>query len=96
MTGPDEDRYGDITVGPEHRNVCRLRQDDAPEHDYNAEQWANARLIAAAPFGHEILDEISQALEQANGRETSQITRNELAPSLARIRQYFKQVKGCA
>ena len=49
VTGPDDEPYGDIKVGVHQRAVCRLWQDDAPEHSYNAEQWANARLIAAAP-----------------------------------------------
>ena len=44
-----DDPYGDITVGAENRHVCRLWQDDAPVHDYNAAQRANARLIAASP-----------------------------------------------
>lgn len=49
VTGPDDEPYGDISVGVKGRRICRLWQDDAPVHDYNSAQWANARLIAAAP-----------------------------------------------
>ena len=31
------------------RKICLIDIDDAPVHDYNAEQKSNARLIAAAP-----------------------------------------------
>lgn len=58
VTGPDDEPYGDITVGLKGRAVCRLWQDDAPEHSYNAEQWANARLIAACPTRDDILRRI--------------------------------------
>jgi hypothetical protein len=49
--GPDEDPYGEIGVFADagSRLVCELWQDDAPVPDFNAEQRANARLIAAAP-----------------------------------------------
>lgn len=32
-----------------HHTVCTVWIDDAPVHDFNAMQYANARLIAAAP-----------------------------------------------
>lgn len=47
--GPDDEPYGDIGVGKNGRRICRLWQDDAPVPEYNSAQWANARLIAAAP-----------------------------------------------
>lgn len=48
VAGPDDDPYGDILiVGGTERRICRLWQDDAPVHDYNAEQWANATRIVA-------------------------------------------------
>jgi hypothetical protein len=49
VVGSDDDPCGDITVKASARSVCRLWLDDAPVPDYNAAQWANARLIAAAP-----------------------------------------------
>ena len=47
--GPDDEPYGAIGVFAGSHLVCELWQDDAPVPEYNAEQWANARLIAAAP-----------------------------------------------
>lgn len=41
--------YQDIKIKTEHRTVATVWIDDAPVHDYNAEQEANAKLIAAAP-----------------------------------------------
>ena len=41
--------YQDIVVRAGTRTICRVWIDDAPVHDYNAAQLANARLIAAAP-----------------------------------------------
>lgn len=51
--------YQDITIcGGRHRRICSVWIDDAPVHDYNAEQKANARLIAAAP---ELLEALRKA-----------------------------------
>lgn len=41
--------YQDIEVYAGGRSICRVWMDDAPVHDFNAEQIANAHLIAAAP-----------------------------------------------
>lgn len=42
--------YQDIKIkAGNHRTVCTVWIDDAPVRDFNAEQQANARLIAAAP-----------------------------------------------
>lgn len=41
--------YQDITIQAGKRRICRIWIDDAPCHDYNAEQAANAKLITAAP-----------------------------------------------
>jgi hypothetical protein len=49
VEGPDDEPYGQIGVFAAHHLVCELWQDDAPVRDYNEAQWANARLIAAAP-----------------------------------------------
>lgn len=48
----DDDQYGDISVVNDSmtRVVARLALDDAPVHDFNREQYANARLIAASPL----------------------------------------------
>ncbi len=46
------DPYGNIRIMPESSNyhvISILWQDDAPLPDFNAEQKANAQLIAAAP-----------------------------------------------
>ena len=42
-----------------HRTVCTVWIDDAPVRDFNAEQQANARLIAAAP---ELLEYLQYAV----------------------------------
>lgn len=42
------------------RGICRIWFDDAPVPDYNAEQSANARLIAAAPELVEALERFCQ------------------------------------
>jgi len=44
-----DDPYQDIRVVGSRRNICLVWMDDAPVKDYNDEQQANARLIAAAP-----------------------------------------------
>jgi len=38
-----------LVMHGQHRAVCTVWIDDAPVQDFNAEQRANARLIAAAP-----------------------------------------------
>jgi hypothetical protein len=52
--------YQDILVRAASRSICKLWIDDAPVHDYNAEQHANAQLIAAAP---ELLDALRWYVE---------------------------------
>lgn len=54
--------YQDIAVRSGTRTICRVWIDDAPVHDYNAEQLANARLIAAAP---ELLEALRNLVEAA-------------------------------
>lgn len=54
-----EQPYQDIRIQAGARGICRLWIDDAPLHDYNAEQFANARLIAAAP---DLLEALKNAL----------------------------------
>lgn len=41
--------YQDIRIHSGKRGICVVWLDDAPVHDYNAEQQANARLISVAP-----------------------------------------------
>src|SRR5688572_3623792 len=41
--------YQDIKIKAENHSIATLWIDDAPVHDYNREQHANARLIVAAP-----------------------------------------------
>ena len=41
--------YQDIRIKAGRRDIYLLWIDDAPVEDYNTEQLANARLIAAAP-----------------------------------------------
>lgn len=49
----DEDEhdapYQDIKIKAGYRTICTVWIDDAPVHDYNAEQRANARILKAAP-----------------------------------------------
>ena len=56
--------YQKIKVGQKHRRVCTVWQDDAPEHDYNREQYCNADLIAAAPDLHRIATEQAAEIER--------------------------------
>lgn len=42
-----------------YRTICTVWIDDAPVHDFNAEQRLNARLIAAAPDLLEALKKIA-------------------------------------
>ena len=45
--------YQDIKIeAGKHHTICTVWIDDAPVRDFNAEQQANARLIAAAPESH--------------------------------------------
>jgi hypothetical protein len=41
--------YQNIKINAGFKTVCTIWIDDAPEHIFNSEQEANARLIAAAP-----------------------------------------------
>lgn len=51
--------YQNIRIEAEkNRTVCIVWVDDAPDHAFNAEQEANARLIAAAP---DLLDALKAA-----------------------------------
>jgi hypothetical protein len=45
----DADVYDDISIKSGPRTVCRLWQEGRTGSPINAEQWANARLIANAP-----------------------------------------------
>ena len=53
--------YQDIRIHAGKGSICCVWIDDAPLHDYNAEQRANARLIAAAP-------ELLEALKDMGAR----------------------------
>jgi hypothetical protein len=67
-----EQPYQDICIQAGKRGICRVWIDDAPLHDYNAEQFANARLIAAAPDLLAALAEYVNADpvdEELNGRK---------------------------
>lgn len=53
--------YQDIVVRSGTRGICTVWIDDAPCNDYNAEQRANARLIAASPDLLEVLQELEES-----------------------------------
>ena len=54
--------YQDIKIKSGYRTICIVPIDDSPEHEFNAEQEANARLIAAAP---ELLEALQAVLAYA-------------------------------
>ena len=56
--------YQDIRIHAGKGSICSVWIDDAPLHDYNAEQRANARLIAAAP---ELLEALRTAVDHLEG-----------------------------
>jgi hypothetical protein len=58
--------YQDIRIHAGKGSICCVWIDDAPLHDYNAEQRANARLIAAAP---EMLEALKRAHTWLQGSE---------------------------
>lgn len=45
----DDEPYGDIQIIGNGRALAKIWLDDAPVPDYNRQQKANAKLIAAAP-----------------------------------------------
>lgn len=53
-----DEPYGDIEVKGGNRSIAKLWLDDAPVHDYNEQQRANARLISAAPDLLEALENL--------------------------------------
>jgi hypothetical protein len=53
--------YQDIRIHAGKGSICCVWIDDAPLHDYNAEQRANARLIAAAP---ELLEALKRLMSE--------------------------------
>ena len=60
--------YQDIDIkAGSHRTVCTIWIDDAPVHDFNAEQNANARLIAAAPDLLEALEDLIRNHKENKG-----------------------------
>jgi len=54
-----DEPYQDIRVRAGKRVICRVCIDDTPDRDYNAEQYANARLIVATP---KLLKALKQSL----------------------------------
>lgn len=57
-----DEPYQDIKIkASKHRTVCTVWIDDSPVREFNAEQKANARLIAAAP---ELLEALRKAVER--------------------------------
>ncbi len=56
-----DEPYQPIRIRAAGRTLCKIWLDDAPVHDFNAEQRANARLIAAAP---EMLNALHKAEQQ--------------------------------
>ena len=62
-----DEPYQDIKIkAGKHRTVCTVWIDDAPVRDFNAEQDANARLIAAAPELLEALKELMVAADRVS------------------------------
>ncbi len=59
-----DEPYQDINIRAGSRPICRVWKDDAPVRDYNAEQDADAKLIAAAPDLLEALEDLLQTMEQ--------------------------------
>jgi hypothetical protein len=70
--------YQDIRIHAGKGSICCVWIDDAPLHDYNAEQRANARLIAAAP---ELLEALKAMLE--NGQDYT-ATRDKARAAIAK------------
>ena len=66
-----DEPYQDIKIKAAGRTVCTVWIDDAPCHDFNAEQDANARLIAAAPDLLEVLRKVSMNAVYVDNGECS-------------------------
>ena len=71
-----DEPYQDIRIQAGKRGICRVWIDDAPVHDYNAEQRANARLIAAAP---DLLEALKALLNAESGYEWGGYSEEEIA-----------------
>lgn len=80
VEGPDDEPYGDIRVVGPYGSICKFWQDDVAL-DANPEQWANARLAAAAPDlltacmqaavclpAGPVLQSVMEAIAKAEGR----------------------------
>jgi hypothetical protein len=80
---PDgSDPYGPIPIKAKWHRIAKLGLDDAPVQDYNSEQWANARLIAAAPDLYEACDlafELMESLPHSVMPDQVELVRNALA-----------------
>jgi hypothetical protein len=65
----DTDPYDDISIKAGPRTVCRIWQEGRTGSPINAEQWANARLIASAPDLLMALKALRLAVYRAHTKE---------------------------
>lgn len=69
--------YQDIKIeAGKHHTICTVWIDDAPVRDFNAEQQANARLIAAAP---ELLEFVKEWLGRQGTDENYMVAKARAA-----------------
>lgn len=69
--------YQNINIeAGKHHTICTVWIDDAPVRDFNAEQQANARLIAAAP---ELLEFVKEWLGRQGTDENYMVAKARAA-----------------
>ena len=88
-----DEPYMNITIRAKHRRkICSIDIDDAPVQDYNAEQRANARLIAAAPDMFEAIEETLQSAIKNRMHDSIEIT----SDAVEMLRAAIAKAKGGA
>ena len=87
--------YQDIKIkASKHRTVCTVWIDDSPVREFNAEQKANARLIAAAPELLEALKDLIAGYE--NTKHTGLMDMQVCGSDIIKARAAIAKATGTA
>ena len=86
--------HQDVKIKAGKRGVCRVWMDNAPVEDYNREQRANARLIAAAPELLEALEGLLAKFEDLEELCASEFGAGQVTAEETAAKAVIAKVKG--